>query len=172
MFIFLNLMAIPFLGISQNNSMLIKAHVEKLKNAKLYAIEIANKLNDDKYDFKPIMEEMSFKEQLIHIGENIYWLSSTYLKEETNPIQNRKIIPNEVNKDQVLNFVNNAYDYALLVLNDLDTASLSKEFNFYGRKLNKFQFLNLVQDHQSHHIGQLIVYLRLNGIQPPKYIGW
>ena len=35
-----------------------------------------------------------------------------------------------------------------------------------------YQFLNLIQDHQAHHVGQIIVYLRLNTIEPPKYIGW
>ena len=47
-----------------------------------------------------------------------------------------------------------------------------KEFNWNGGKLNKYQFLNLIQDHQTHHVGQLIVYLRINNIEPPKYIGW
>ena len=36
---------------------------------------MADKLTEDKYDFKPVKEEMSFKEQLVHIGENIFWLS-------------------------------------------------------------------------------------------------
>jgi len=30
----------------------------------------------------------------------------------------------------------------------------------------------LLNDHQTHHRGQLVVYLRLNGIKPPAYIGW
>ena len=46
---------------------------------------MAEKLDEQKYDFKPVKEEMSFKEQLVHIGENIYWLSSTYIKMESNP---------------------------------------------------------------------------------------
>jgi hypothetical protein len=38
--------------------------------------------------------------------------------------------------------------------------------------LNKYQFLNLIQDNQAYHFGQLIDYLRLITIYPPKYIGW
>ncbi|OYY03206.1 MAG: DinB family protein, partial [Sphingobacteriia bacterium 35-40-5] len=34
------------------------------------------------------------------------------------------------------------------------------------------QFLNLIQDHQTHHRAQLIVYLRLNMLNPPNYTGW
>ena len=166
------LFAFPFAGIAQSNQMLIESHLVKFKNAKTYTLAIAEKLGEDKLDFKPVKEEMSFKEQLVHVGENIYWLSSAYIKEEANPIKANKNRANEMNKEQVLDFVGRAYDYALRAMNALDEKSLSKTFNWSGGKMNKFQFLNLIQDPQSHHVGQLIVYLRLNGIAPPKYIGW
>jgi uncharacterized damage-inducible protein DinB len=38
--------------------------------------------------------------------------------------------------------------------------------------MNKLQILNLLNDHQTHHRAQLIVYLRINGIKPPDYVGW
>jgi len=163
---------LPFMSIAQSNQIVIKSHLVKFQNAKQYALEIAEKLNEDKFDFKPVKEEMSFKEQLIHIGENIYWLSSTYIKEEINPIKTNKNRASEMNKEQSLEFLANAYDYAIKVMGEVDEKTLSKEFNWSGGKMNKFQFLNLIQDHQSHHVGQLIVYLRLNNITPPKYIGW
>lgn len=150
----------------------MNSHIEKFKNAKSYTLTIADKLAGEKYDFKPVNEVMSFKEQLVHLGENIYWLSSTYLKEEPNPLNGKKINSNEMNKEEVLVFLNGAYEYGLKVMNELDSRSFSKEFNWNGGKLNKYQFLNLVQDHQTHHMGQLIVYLRLNAIEPPVYIGW
>jgi hypothetical protein len=83
------LFSVPIAGIAQTNQMLIESHMIKFKNAKTYTLSIAEKLNEDKFDFKPVKEEMSFKEQLIHIGENIYWLSSTYIKEDINPIKKK-----------------------------------------------------------------------------------
>ena len=77
-----------------------------------------------------------------------------------------------MNKEQVLEFLASAYDYAIKVMVEVDEKTLFKEFNWSGGNMNKFQFLNLIQDHQAHHVGQLIVYLRLNNITPPKYIGW
>jgi uncharacterized damage-inducible protein DinB len=166
------LMSFSFLGVSQNNQQFINSHVEKFKNAKLHTLAMADKLVEDKYDFKPVKEEMSFKEQLVHIGENIFWLSSTYIKEEPNPSNVKKVNSNEMSKKQVMQFLSDAYEYGLKAMGELDDKSLSKEFNWNGGKLNKYQFLNLIQDHQTHHVGQLIVYLRLNNIEPPKYIGW
>jgi uncharacterized damage-inducible protein DinB len=164
--------AIPFIGIAQSNQLVINSHVEKFKNAKSHTLAMADKLPENKYDFKPVKEEMSFKEQLVHIGENIYWLSSTYIKEEPNPSNVKKGNSNEMSKKQVMQFLNDAYEYGLKAMGELDEKSLSKEFNWNDGILNKYQFLNLIQDHQTHHIGQLIVYLRLNIIEPPKYIGW
>lgn len=54
----------------------------------------------------------------------------------------------------------------------MQATSLTKEFDWSGRKLNKIQFLNLIQDHQTHHRAQLLVYLRLNNLTPPRYSGW
>jgi uncharacterized damage-inducible protein DinB len=164
--------AIPFIGVAQSNQLLINSHIEKFKNAKSYTLAMADKLTEDKYDFKPVKEEMSFKEQLVHIGENIFWLSSTYIKEKPNPSNVKKVNTNEMSKKQVIQFLSNAYEYGLKAMGELDKKSFSKEFSWNGAKLNKYQFLNLIQDHQTHHVGQLIVYLRLNNIEPPKYIGW
>lgn len=164
--------AFPIIALAQSNQMPIESHLVKFRNAKTYTLAIAEKLAGYQFDFKPVKEEMSFKEQLVHIAENMYWLSSTFIKEETNPIPTNKNRASEMNKEQVLNFVGSAYEYSVKAMGELDEKSLSKEFSWSSGKMNKFQFLNLIQDHQSHHVGQLIVYLRLNGIAPPKYIGW
>ena len=171
-FLLILLLSFSFIGIAQANHLLINSHLEKFKNAKSYTLSMAEKLAEEKYDFKPVKQEMSFKEQLVHIGENIYWLSSTYLKEAPSPLKGKKVISSEMNKEQVRQFVKDAYEYGFKVMTELDEKTLSEEFNWNGGKLNKYQFLNLIQDHQAHHVGQLIVYLRLNTIEPPKYIGW
>lgn len=171
-FLSILLLSYSFTGIAQSNQLLINSHLEKFKNAKSYKLSMAEKLDEQKYDFKPVKEEMSFKEQLVHIGENIYWLSSTYIKEEPNPLKGKKVNSSDMNKEQVMQFVKDAYEYGLKVMIELDEKTLSNEFNWNAGKLNKYQFLNLIQDHQAHHVGQIIVYLRLNTIEPPKYIGW
>lgn len=166
------LLNVPFLAISQTNQLLIASHIKKLENAKKYTIDIASKLHEDQYGFKPVKSEMSFKEQLVHIGENIFWLSSNYIAENSNPLVTNKPNVIEMDKQKTLIFINDAYSYAISAIRELDTNTLDKEFQWNGGKLNKLQFLNLIQDHQTHHAGQLIVYLRLNHIEPPKYIGW
>jgi uncharacterized damage-inducible protein DinB len=158
--------------VNAQDSLLIKSHTIKMGNAKTYTLQVADLMPENAYNFKPVEGEMSFKEQLIHIGKNLYWLSSTYISETDDPVSKMALRENSLTKDQVLKFVSGAYDYAISCFQDVDIRSLSKEFNWAGRKMNKVQFMNLIQDHQTHHRGQMIVYLRLNKLQPPRYTGW
>jgi uncharacterized damage-inducible protein DinB len=36
-------------------------------------------------------------------------------------------------------------------------------------ELSRYWALHLILDHATHHRGQAVVYLRLNGIKPPEY---
>jgi len=157
---------------AQSAGLLLKSHESKLTNAKAYLLDIAKRMDSASFGYKPVPVEMSFREQLLHIGNNIYWLSSTFIREEASPIAKPKTDASPMNRDSVLAFAAGAFDYAVRSIQILDTATLQKKFPWQGGTMNKIQFLNLIQDHQAHHVGQLIVYLRLNGIAPPRYIGW
>ena len=115
---------------------------------------------------------MSFKEHLIHIGQKLYWLTGTFISEVSDYKANKFPKDGYKTKSQAIEFVSGAYDFAIDAIQSMDSESMSKEFAFAVKKLNKIQFLNLVQDNQTHHRAQLIVYLRLNQLKPPGYIGW
>lgn len=170
LFVFLLLVSVQ--SMAQDQILLVQSHVEKLKNAKEYTLKLAEIMPESNYDFKPVADEMSFKEQIVHIGKNLYWLSSTFISETPDLNKNQSVIAKDLTKDQVIDFVAGAYEFAGQAIMNLRSESLSKEFAFSGKKLNKFQFLNLIQDHQTHHRAQLIVYLRLNMLNPPNYTGW
>ena len=161
-----------FVNVQAQSEKLIQSHSEKMTSAREYTLAVAKLMPDSLYSFKPVEGEMSFGEQLIHITQNLYWLSSTYLVENPNPFTETKEHLLLLNKEAIMELVGKAYDYALLSISKLDTTTLSKELTFFAGNKNKYQFLNLIEDHQTHHRAQLIVYLRLNGIKPPEYVGW
>jgi uncharacterized damage-inducible protein DinB len=154
------------------SALLMKSHVQKLENAKDYTIAVASLMPDSLYNYSPSPAEMSFREQLIHISQNLYWLSSSYIAEKPNPFRSTKDALSKLSKNSIISLVKNAYDYAISSISKMEIKTLPKEFTFSGKNLNKYQFLNLIEDHQTHHRGQLVVYLRLNGVKPPNYIGW
>jgi uncharacterized damage-inducible protein DinB len=156
-----------FFGFAQNE--VIAAFSEKWANSKVYLIEIAKVMPEDFYDFKPTEREMSFKEQLLHIKENMDWLSTSYFT-------NMKFTKNKTtpyySKDQVISMLEVAFDNANEKIKNTDPNLLLQKVAFFAGEKTKLQILNLLQDHVTHHRGQLIVYLNLKEITPPKYIGW
>ena len=148
----------------------LNATITKLKNAKAYTLQVANLMPAEKYNYKPSNEEMEFGKQLLHISENLCWLSASYLTSNKNPITEAD--GTLTAKQDIISIATKAYEFAINTLQNFDTKTLADSVKFFSGPMNKLQIINLIQDHQTHHRAQLLVYLRLNGIKPPSYIGW
>ncbi len=156
-------------GKAQTNDSLLNQLSAKWKNAKTYALKVAELMPEEQYNFKPVPDEMSFAEQLLHIAQNMNWLSSAYL---LGSKQNSKSDAKVLSKKSIINTISTTYDSALAVHYRLTPKQLDEVVPFFAGPKSRRQILILMHDHQTHHIGQLIVYLRLKGIKPPDYVGW
>ena len=154
----------------ETDSLFISSALLKLKNAKEYTLKVADLMPSKNYNYRPTEDEMNFGEQLLHIAGNLAWLSTSYLNSGTNA--NSKIDNKLKDKDSIRKVLVRTYDNAINVLMHFRPENLSDTVNFFAGPMNKMQVINLINDHQTHHRGQLLVYLRLSGITPPKYIGW
>lgn len=152
---------------SQNET--IDAFLEKWQNSKTYLIDIAKAMPEDKYEYKPTEREMTFGEQLIHIKGNIDWLSTSYFLDETFEKTKEE---RTYAKDELISIIEKSFDNVTEIMKNINPESLNERVDFFAGAKTKLQILNLLQDHVSHHRGQLIVYLNLNEIVPPKYVGW
>jgi len=146
-----------------------EAFLEKWENSKNYLIAIAKAMPEEAYDFKPTERQMSFKEQLIHIKGNMEWLGTSYFsssefkKEETE-------LPKT--KAETIALLEKSFNATLEMVKNTPDKNLKETVQFFAGPKSKLQILNLLQDHVTHHRGQLIVYLNLNNTKPPNYIGW
>ena len=68
--------------------------------------------------------------------------------------------------------ITKAFDDAAEIIRNAPPESFTEEVSFFSGPKSKLQIMNLMQDHVSHHRGQLVVYLNLNEIEPPRYVGW
>jgi hypothetical protein len=66
-------------GKAQGSDSLLNQLSAKWENAKTYTLKMADLMSSENYGFRPVAEEMSFKEQLLHIANNMKWLSSAFL---------------------------------------------------------------------------------------------
>lgn len=159
----------PVKTFAQSNDSLIPQLSRKWENAKVYALQMAELMPEEYYNFKPVPEEMSFREQLLHIAQNMQWLSTSYLFQDKNKIEKGD---NAKDKASAIKVLSDAYDMGLAAHKSISTNQLDEMVDFFAGPMTRRQMLILMHDHQSHHLGQIIVYLRLKGIKPPDYVGW
>ena len=153
------------------DTLFMRAAYAKLQSAAAYTLDVANTMPAENYAYKPSRDEMSFGQQLTHVSRNLGWLSSHYLADNSkNPVSEADLKLQE--KDSIIAVVNRTYNYALAVLKRFPPEQLTDTVSFFAGPMTKLQIINLLNDHQTHHRGQLVVYLRLNGIKPPGYVGW
>jgi uncharacterized damage-inducible protein DinB len=126
--------------------------------AKTLTLAVANAMPAADYGFKPNPEEMSFGEQMVHIGAANFSYCSR-LKGEKSPY----VKPETADHDSAVKVLNAAFDYcsaAVGGLADLDTAK---------GPMDPREIMMGVYAHMAHHRGQAEVYLRVKGIKPPDY---
>ena len=141
----------------------------KWRNAAEYTLEFAQAMPEDYYGYTPTKVEMTYREQLKHIAGNMVWLCSSYLDGEKTTIDPTKT---GNSKKEVSVMLEKAFGYASQTIASLTEQDLEETVDFFAGKMTKRRILLLLTDHVTHHRGQLVVYLRLNNIEPPNYRGW
>jgi len=144
-------------------------HIVKWENGLDYSSQLFELMPDSLWNFKPVNEEMSFREQVLHLTQNMYWLSSSYLNGEKMSLDFKDV---GQSVSSIKSHFKETGKYTLSVLKKMEEKELAEKVNFFAGNLTRWQIFELMHDHHTHHRGQLIVYLRLNAIKPPKYIGW
>jgi uncharacterized damage-inducible protein DinB len=160
---------LPISIFAQTGDSLLNQLARKWLNAKMYTLKLAELMPEEAYHYKPVPEVMSFKEQLLHMADNMQWLSSSFLFSKKEAIKKDTA---KMDKPAVIAYIATAYDQALLAHYKLSQKQLNEVVPFFAGPMTRRQILILMHDHQTHHAGQLILYLRLKGIKPADYVGW
>lgn len=145
------------------------AFLEKWENSKDYLLEIAEQMPEEHYDFKPTERQRSFKEQLLHIKDNMDWLSVSYFSTSEYEKGNASTAES---KQEMIEQLKKAFDATAELVAAASEEDLKEIVQFFAGPKSKLQILNLLQDHVTHHRGQILVYLNLKDITPPRYVGW
>ncbi len=144
-----------------------EAFLEKWDNSLDYLVAVAESMPEAHFEYKPMPREMSFIQQLIHIQENIDWVATKYFDANNRGVS---ILKND--KRRTIENLKYSFKNARKAVATTDKSDLDDVVGFFAGPKSKYQILNLLQDHVTHHRGQLIVYLNLMEIDPPAYIGW
>ncbi|PWJ58474.1 putative damage-inducible protein DinB [Dyadobacter jejuensis] len=164
------LVAFPALAQQPPSDPFIKDELLRWENARNYTLAVVEALPESEFGFKPVAEEMDFSAQIVHLSDNILWLTSKFIAQKPASFSAKDY--NGKGKKELIQLVNQTFDYAQASFASFPADKLSEEVDFAGQKMTRRRIFFLINDHLTHHRAQMIVYLRLQGIAPPKYVGW
>ena len=130
-----------------------------------YSLAIVGAMPEEKFDYRPTPEVRTFSEQAVHFG---IAQAAYFSRLELLPAPER---PENPSPAEAKAYVARTFDYVR------DVLTKAGEQEFFRRDVALARGpLHTTQDlwfraalHTAHHRGQLIVYLRLNGIAPPDW---
>ena len=135
-------------------------------------ISLADAMPAEKYAFKPtdgeFQEARTFGEQVKHVAcANFAFFNEIEKKEPPADCANGGP-SSAATKAELMAYLRESFDYAQKVLRTMTSANaLEPAGGPYGGRSTRLGLTTLAVWHASDHYGQLVVYLRLNGIVPP-----
>ena len=135
--------------------------------AKRNLLRGAEKMPEDKYSFRPVPEVRTFSELLAHVAEGNYLFCSS-LKGEPVPVTRGELEESKTTKSEILPALQASFDYCDPVIAALADSQLGDKVQFFGRERTKSVPATLAVAHGWEHYGNVVTYLRINGIVPPS----
>jgi len=150
----------------------IEDFIERLGNSKKYILLVAESMPEGCYGYKATPESLSFAENLLHIGYALDWHSQSLLGGRASREWKTDTVYKVAgrSKADMIALVDQTFDEAIQLLKAFDTAQLNDKLDYFGLNRSKRQIFLLLADHITHHRAQMLVYLRLNGHVPPRYV--
>ncbi len=150
----------------------IKDYLERLENSRTYLILVAETMPADKYNFRASPESLTFAENLMHIGFAVDWHSQSLLggREARDWSTDTLFKVANRSKEEMIARIDTTFEEAIQLIKEFDPTQLDDELDYFGLSRTKRQIFLLLADHITHHRGQMLVYMRLNGLVPPRYV--
>lgn len=133
-------------------------------NVMLYGL--ADAMPAEKFGYKPTPAQQSFGERVMHVVTVDMQLLATLGAKTAPPSINMQA----ASKADVLTALRQHAEYGVAVLKEFTDQTLLEQVGspwFMGPKSSRQRIVYFLMTHNQDTYGQLVVYLRLNGITPP-----
>ena len=132
-------------------------------------IAMAEDFPEDKYDYKPMPEQRTFAEQLLHAAGTTYYFTNL-ANGVKPPAEEDPKRANFKSKSEIVAFVRKSFADGAAAIKAKGDKGLS-DWVMDPNSKDKMQVGDLAYgfiEHSGEHYGQLVVYYRLSGLVPPE----
>ena len=129
-------------------------------------LKAADAMPAEHFDFKPTPAQQSFGERLVHIAQVNSGLFRALGPKTPPPMINMQA----KSKADVMVALKQSLDYGLAVVKEFNDAQLVERVmapRFMGPTASRLRIITFLMVHTEDIYGQMVVYLRLNGVTPP-----
>jgi uncharacterized damage-inducible protein DinB len=136
-------------------------------------VPAAEAMPEDKYSFAPTSGEFkgvrTFAEQVKHVSAANYMFGASILGEKPPVDLGGENGPDSLkSKAEIVKFMNDSFAYLHKALGSLTTQNeLDQIESPFGAKVSRLSLASFSTAHPFDHYGQMVEYLRMNGIVPP-----
>ena len=133
---------------------------------KQYSLDVLESMPSDRFDFRPTAAQRSFAEQMAHYASSNVNYFKNFGKQARQPQPAA-----DLSRNAVRTYLIESYDYVDAVLESLSESDFTRRDVDMGRMpVHTAQdvFLRAYM-HSAHHRGSVVVYLRLVGVEPPRW---
>jgi uncharacterized damage-inducible protein DinB len=144
----------------------LKDFIHRWQNALGYSLKVLEAMPADLYYYKPRPELMSFGKQYTHAAHwNTYFIGNIV---QQAPLPE----PTVLDKATVKDYYTDCHKHCTAILETLDENQLNQTgygTQAYWQKHTGRDYLLRAFMHIAHHRAETLIYLRLNGIEPPFF---
>ena len=141
-------------------------------------VKLAEAMPADKYAYKPTPAQRTYGEQILHVAvgnvEIMKLLSGTREPPVTIKHRTSEASASVSTKEEIVKALSDAYDFGAAILAEQTPESINMRVNedipFFGAS-TRGRVVWLLLAHAMDIYGQMVVYVRLNGIVPPASRG-
>jgi uncharacterized damage-inducible protein DinB len=135
-------------------------------------IGAADAMPEDKYSFAPTSGEFkgvrTFAQQVKHVAAVNYIFGATILGEKPPVDVGGESGPDSVKtKAEIMKFLKDSFAYLQKAVASINEKNQMDQVELFGMKLTRGGLGAFSTAHPFDHYGQMVVYLRMNGIVPP-----
>src|ERR1700722_6715351 len=145
-----------------------------ITNTENLVVPAADAMPAEKYSFAPTAGEFTgvrtFREQIKHLAANNYRMAAYILNQTPTQDQKAETGPDSVqSKAQIMEYVKGSFAALHRAIAAINTRNMLEPLNASPStgQTTRLQLAEDVVAHSSNHYGQMVEYLRMNGIVPP-----
>jgi uncharacterized damage-inducible protein DinB len=132
---------------------------------KTLLVALANAMPEDKYGFKPTSAQRNLGEHVLHIAQINVMLTKALGGKTPEPAINMKA----TTKADMIKAMSDSFDYGAKVIAEFNNTTIQETIQapFGMGPSTRARIMFFLNGHTQDTYGQMVVYLRLNGLTPP-----